>query len=69
MYDCNDDVLAFHNDEVTLPQPLRTAMRDRRNANRKRLKDRFEREKLSTSAGVHQTRVLRHAFDGPRRGQ
>ena len=42
MYDCNDDVLAFHNDEVTLPQPLRTAMRDRRNANRKRLKDRLK---------------------------
>jgi len=38
MYDCNDDVLAFHNDKVTLSQPLRTAMRDRRNANRKRLK-------------------------------
>jgi hypothetical protein len=42
MYDCNDDVLAFHNEKVTLSQPLRTAMRDRRNANRKRLKDRLK---------------------------
>jgi hypothetical protein len=46
MYDCNDDVLAFHNDKVTLTQPLRTAMRDRRNANRKRLKDRLKESSL-----------------------
>jgi hypothetical protein len=46
MYDCNDDVLAFHNEKVTLPQPLRTAMRDRRNANRKRLKDRLKEKGL-----------------------
>ena len=39
MYDCNNDVLAFHNEEVTLPQPQRTHMRDRRNTNRRRLKD------------------------------
>jgi hypothetical protein len=46
MYDCNDGVLAFHNEKVTLPQPLRTAMRDRRNANRKRLKDRLKEKGL-----------------------
>lgn len=46
MYDCNDDVLAFHNEKVTLSQPLRTAMRDRRNANRKRLKDRLKEKGL-----------------------
>jgi hypothetical protein len=44
MYDCTKDVLAFHDAEVTLTQPLRTQMRDHRNANRKRLKDRL-REK------------------------
>jgi len=44
MYDCTKDVLAFHDDEVTLTQPLRTQMRYHRNANRKRLKDRL-REK------------------------
>jgi hypothetical protein len=38
MYDCADDVLAHHDEEVTLPQSDRTAMRDRRNANRDRLK-------------------------------
>jgi len=38
MYDCADDVLAHHDEKVTLPQAERTAMRDRRNANRDRLK-------------------------------
>jgi cyclic GMP-AMP synthase DncV-like protein len=42
MYDCSDDVLAFHNNNVTLLQAQRTEMRDRRNANRKRLKDRLK---------------------------
>jgi hypothetical protein len=42
MYDCSEDVLAFHNSEVTLPQQERTAMRDRRDANRKRLVARLE---------------------------
>lgn len=37
MYDCSDDVLAYHDDEVTLPGPERTAMRKRRDANRERL--------------------------------
>src|SRR5438093_852570 len=46
MYDCHDDVLAFHNEKVTLSQPQRTEMRDRRNANRKRLKDRLKEKKL-----------------------
>lgn len=38
MFDCADDVLAHHDEKVTLPQADRTAMRDRRNANRERLK-------------------------------
>lgn len=42
MSNCSDDVLSFHDDEVTLPQAQRTAMRDRRNANRDRLKDRLK---------------------------
>jgi hypothetical protein len=39
MFDCADDILAYHDDEVTLPQSERTAMRDRRNANRDRVKN------------------------------
>jgi len=39
MFDCADDITAYHNQKVTLPQEDRTAMRDRRNANRDRLKD------------------------------
>ncbi len=38
MFDCAKDVLAHHNEKVTLPQSERTAMRDRRNANRDRLR-------------------------------
>jgi hypothetical protein len=38
MFDCADDVLAHHDSKVTLPQAERTEMRDRRNANRDRLK-------------------------------
>jgi hypothetical protein len=38
MFDCAEDVLAYHNDEVTLPTSQQTAMREHRNANRDRLK-------------------------------
>src|SRR5438477_548087 len=38
MYDCSDDVLAYHDDEVTLPEDERGVMRERRDANRDRLK-------------------------------
>ena len=38
MFNCAKDILAYHDDEVTLAQTERTAMRDRRNANRDRLK-------------------------------
>lgn len=38
MYDCAKDMVAFHDDEVTLPRAEQTAMRDRRNSNRDRLK-------------------------------
>lgn len=38
MFDCSKDVLAHHDQEVTLPQSERTEMRKRRNANRDRLK-------------------------------
>ncbi len=45
MVDCSKDVLAYHDDEVSLPQAERTAMRDRRNANRNRVKDGLEKKK------------------------
>lgn len=38
MFDCAADVLGYHNENVTLPQPERTQMRERRDANRDRLK-------------------------------
>jgi Cyclic GMP-AMP synthase DncV-like, nucleotidyltransferase domain len=42
MADCSADVLSFHDHEVTLPQAERTGMRDRRDANRKRIKNGLE---------------------------
>jgi hypothetical protein len=45
MFDCSDDVLAYHSDEVTLPQADRTEMRDRRDANRNRAKDGLKKNK------------------------
>ena len=38
MFDCNADICDFHNDEVTLNSKQQSEMRDRRNANRNRLK-------------------------------
>jgi hypothetical protein len=38
MFDCSGDVLAHHDEEVSLPQAERTEMRGRRDANRDRLK-------------------------------
>jgi hypothetical protein len=39
MYNCHEDILAYHNDKVTLPQSERDEMRDRRDSNRTRLKN------------------------------
>src|ERR1700719_313249 len=39
MFDCSKDVCAYHDQEVTLPKSEQDAMRDRRNANRSRLRN------------------------------
>lgn len=44
MYNCHDDVLAFHNQKVTLPEAERSEMRQRRDANRRRLRDGLARD-------------------------
>lgn len=44
MFNCSDDVIAFHDEKVTLPQDERTAMRKRRDANRDRLKSRLKEQ-------------------------
>ena len=43
LFDCAADILGFHDDEVTLPQDQRTAMRNRRDTNRGRLKSGLEK--------------------------
>ena len=43
MHDCSKEMVGFHDDDVTLPQSERTEMRDRRDANRNRLKNGLEK--------------------------
>lgn len=43
MFDCADDVVAYHDDEVTLPQEERDDMRGRRDKNRTRLENGLEK--------------------------
>ena len=44
MHDCHKDILAYHDEKATLPQPEQRDMRERRDANRKRLKKGLERD-------------------------
>lgn len=44
MFDCSDDVKAFHNKEVTLPDTERDKMRNRRDTNRTRLKTNLKKD-------------------------
>ncbi len=44
MFDCNLDIKAFHNGEVTLPQQEQDRMRNRRDSNRDRLKRNLEKD-------------------------
>ena len=44
MYNCHDDILAYHDEKVTLPKKERDEMRDRRNTNRNRLKNGLEND-------------------------
>lgn len=44
MKDCHADMLAYHDDGVTLPNRERTEMRERRDSNRRRLKQGLERD-------------------------
>ena len=50
MYNCHDDILAYHNEEVTLSNAEQDEMRDRRDTNRQRLKDGLERDGETASS-------------------
>jgi hypothetical protein len=43
MFDCSKDVRAYHDQDVTLPKTEQDGMRDRRNANRTRLRNGLEK--------------------------
>ena len=51
MYECHKDILAFHNDEVTLPQSEQDEMRARRGTNRQRQKDGLQRDEQPAPDG------------------
>ncbi len=44
MKNCHEDMIAFHDEAVTLPPKERAEMRERRNTNRKRLKSGLQRD-------------------------
>ena len=44
MHNCHDDILAYHDDEVTLPKSEQDEMRERRDTNRRRLKNGLDRD-------------------------
>lgn len=44
MHDCSEDILAYHDERVTLPEAERTEMRTRRNSNRDKARRGLERE-------------------------
>ena len=44
MRNCQADILAYHDEEVTLPHKERTEMRERRDSNRRRLKQGLKRD-------------------------
>ena len=53
MFDSSSQVTKYHNDEVCLPGSERKMMRDRRNANRKRLKSGLAENQKPTPVGCH----------------
>jgi hypothetical protein len=53
MHNCHNDVLAYHNEDVALPQKEIGEMRDRRNANRRRLKDGLKDDGQPSPIGCH----------------
>lgn len=70
MYNCHDDILAYHDEKVTLPKVERDEMRDRRNTNRQRLKDGLKRDGEPTPTGfqsqgsyAHRTMVQHNEKD------
>lgn len=46
MFDCASDIVAYHDDKVTLLRSQRTEMRDRRNRNRERLLTRLKANEM-----------------------
>ena len=63
MHNCHEDVLAFHDEKVTLPGSERREMKERRDANRNRLREGLKRDdrpqpKKFQSQGSYQHRTM-----------
>jgi len=52
MFDCSKEITLFHNEKVALPQLLRSDLRDKRDANRERLKSGLTAEEEPTPTGM-----------------
>ncbi|MGF1456275.1 MAG: cyclic GMP-AMP synthase DncV-like nucleotidyltransferase [Alphaproteobacteria bacterium] len=51
MFNCHDDILAYHDEDVTLPKAEQDEMRARRDTNRQRLKDGLKRDEKPAPSG------------------
>ena len=69
MIDCAKDVRAYHNQEVTLPKAEQDKMRDRRNANRNRLRKGLAKAGQARAHRIRQAGQLRHEDDDSGPGQ
>jgi hypothetical protein len=69
MHNCADDVLAHHDEKVTLPQSHRTSMKERRNANRDRLKKGLSEQGKPAPREFKSQGQLRHENHGAAPGQ
>ncbi len=63
MFDCNNDIVDFFNDEVALKKNQQDEMRSRRDANRKRLKDGLiKNDKPTPSCNIKQGSYAMHTM-------
>ena len=69
MIDCAKEVRAYHNEDVTLPKTEQDEMRDRRNANRTRLRSGLAKAGKPAPPRVRQAGELRHENDDSGPGQ
>ena len=65
MKNCHEDMIAYHDEDVTLPHKDQDEMRERRNTNRRRLKSGLTARRRAQAHRLPLPRLLPHANHGP----